>query len=80
MPARGACKFPKEPDLPDADTAVLAQMVKAKKEVKVYITEAKKFLECTCSDSRHDKIVEKMRIMAKDFSTIVKAYKFRVKK
>jgi len=80
IPVHAACKAPKPPELPDAKTAVLAQMVKAKKEVKVYMGSAKAFLACTHSDSKHDRVVTQMRQTAKQFNKIVKAYKSRVKR
>lgn len=79
-PAHAACKAPDPPDLPDAETAVLAQMIKAKKDVKAFMMAGKAFMECTRSDSKHDKVVDQMRRLAKEFNGVVKSYKSRVKK
>ncbi len=73
------CKMPESPVLPDAEIAVIAQMVKAKKDVTKYMGLANKFLKCTRNDAKHDTVVDKMRALAKDYNDLAKAYKKRVK-
>lgn len=73
-----ACSQPTAPELPDAATAVTPQMIKAKNDVKAYVTEAKAFLECTKSTKKHNKMVDEMNSVAKGFNTIVRAYKARL--
>ncbi len=73
------CHRPEVPALPDGETAVLAQMVKAKKEVSKYMTSAKAYLACASNSRQHDKVVDKMRTIAKDYNDLAKAYKKRVK-
>ena len=66
--------------LPDSETAVIAQMKKAKNDVKTYLAAAEVYLKCTRSTVRHDAVVDKMKGPGKDFNSLVKAYKSRVKK
>ena len=79
MPVHAGCKLPSLPKLPNASTAVLAQMVKANRDVKAYMTTAKLFLTCTKSNLRHDNVVAQMRKLGKKYNTVVKSYKKRVK-
>ena len=73
-----ACSRPSVPELPDAATAVTPQMIKAKNDVKAYVSEAKAFLECTKNTKKYNKMVDEMNKVAGDFNTIVRAYKARM--
>ena len=75
--ASASCKSPAEPTLPSIDTAVLAEMVKASKDVKKYIADANKYLGCTRNDSDHDRVVERMRIVADSFNALTTTFKAR---
>jgi hypothetical protein len=77
--ASAGCRQPDEPTLPNVDTAVLAEMVKAAKDVKKYIADANKYLECARNDSSHDKVVERMRTIADNFNALTTTFKARVK-
>ena len=70
-----ACTKPEKPVLPDVDSAVLAQMVKAQKEVKKYLKTAEAYLECEKNDSRHDRMVSEMKSIGSSFNKLVKNYK-----
>ena len=72
-----ACKEATLPQLPKADTAVLAEMVKAQKEVKKYLQTSEEFLKCVRDDRRHNDVVDKMHDLAARFNTLTKAYKAR---
>ncbi len=72
-----ACTKPEAPVLPDAATAVTAQMVKAKNEVKAYMTNAEAYLECA-SAAEHNKMVDNMNEVANGFNDAVRAYKERM--
>jgi len=74
-----SCKRPDEPTLPNIDKAVLAEMVKASKDVKKYIADANKYLECARSDSDHDKVVARMREIADGFNELTTTFKARQK-
>lgn len=78
-PVLAACKQPTEPTLPNVDTAVLAEMVKAAKDVKQYIADANKYLDCARNDSSHDKVVERMRTIADSFNELTTTFKARRK-
>lgn len=75
--AHAACKSIDAPTLPDPDTAVLAQMVKAQNEVKAYIKAQQEYLNCTKSGLRYDRAFKQMQKVAKKFNTITRAYKNR---
>jgi hypothetical protein len=72
-----ACSKPEKPALPVAEDAVLAQMVKAQKDVKKYIKQSNQFLECVKSNNKHDRMVSEMKAVGKSFNKIVKVYKAR---
>lgn len=77
--AAAACKAPVEPTLPNVDTAVLAEMVKAAKDVKQYLADGNKYLGCVRSDSEHDRTVERMRLLADNFNELTTTFKARAK-
>ena len=70
-----ACVKPEKPELPSVDSAVLAQMVKAQKEVKQYLKLSEAYLECEKNDSRHDRMVSEMKSIGSSFNKLVKNYK-----
>ena len=72
-----ACTKPEKPELPDVDSAVLAQMVKAQKEVKRYLKLSEEYLACEKNDSRHDRMVSEMKSLGSNFNKLVKNYKAR---
>lgn len=72
-----ACSKPAAPLLPDASTAVTAQMVKAKNEVKAYMAEAEAYLECA-STTEHNQMVDNMKQLADGFNSAVRQYKARM--
>jgi hypothetical protein len=73
-----ACTKPTAPSLPDANTAVTAQMVKAKNEVKAYMTQAEAYLECAADTQSHNLVVDEMQKTADAFNAAVRAYKTRM--
>lgn len=73
-----ACSAPTAPELPDAATAVTPQMIKAKNDVKAYVSDAKAFLDCTKNTRKHNKVVDEMNGVASDFNDVVRAYKARL--
>ena len=75
--AFAACTSHEAPALPDPETAVLAQMVKAQNEVKNYIKSQEAYLSCTKSGLRYDRAFKEMKRVASDFNSITKAYKAR---
>jgi hypothetical protein len=76
-----ACDKPTPPNLPDPDTAVTAQMVKAKNEIKSFIATAEAYLKCIESSddtADYNSMVEEMQAAADEFNTIVRQYKSRM--
>ncbi len=73
-----ACSKPDAPVLPDAATAVTAQMVKAKNDVKAYLSAANTYLECVSSDKAHNRMVKAMKRVGKEFNVAVRTYKERM--
>lgn len=74
-----ACSKPPSPVLPDPGTAVTAQMIKAKNDMKSYIKAAEDYLHCVESDTkRYNNMVDEMQSAAEGFNGIVKKYKKRM--
>jgi hypothetical protein len=75
-----ACEKPPIPELPDPNTAVTAQMVKAKNEIKAFIASAEAYLACVedGDTSAYNSMVEEMQAAADSFNTIVRKYKTRM--
>lgn len=72
------CVEPEEPLIPDPELTVTAEMVKAQNDVKAFLAAAEKFLKCTRSGVRHNKMVDKMKDVGDNFNDAVKAYKVRL--
>lgn len=73
-----ACDKPTAPALPDASTAVTAQMVKAKNDVQAYMSAAEAYLECVADTAAHNEMVDSMKQVADNFNSAVRAYKTRM--
>ncbi|MFT7130689.1 MAG: hypothetical protein ACI89U_002816 [Gammaproteobacteria bacterium] len=73
-----ACTKPEAPELPDAATAVTAQMVKAKNDVKAYMIGANAYLECARNDKAHNRMVKSMKKIGEQFNLAVRSYKERL--
>jgi len=73
-----ACEKPALPALPDPATAVTPEMIKAKNDVKAFVSSAEAYLKCNIGTKKHNKTVDQMQKLAKDFNVIVRAYKARL--
>lgn len=73
-----ACTKPEAPALPDAATAVTAQMVKAKNDVQAYMAGANAYLECVNNDNKHNRMVKSMKKVGEEFNGAVRSYKDRM--
>ncbi len=74
-----ACDKPAPPSLPDPTSAVTAQMVKAKNDMKSYIDQAEAYLKCVEADAaKYNDMVDTMQKAADDFNGIVRKYKNRM--
>ena len=69
------CPRPSAPEIPDPNSAVTAQMVKAQKEVKAFIADAESYLKCVRRPSEHDSMVDEMESVANNFNQSIRAYK-----
>jgi hypothetical protein len=70
-----ACVKPEAPMLPDAATAVTAQMVKAKNDIQAYMTGANAYLECVKNDKKHNRMVKSMKKIGTEFNVAVRSYR-----
>lgn len=74
-----SCTKPPLPVMPDPDTAVTAQMVKAKNEINAFLSAAEDYLKCVERDTnKHNAMVEEMQAAADEFNAIVRKYKARM--
>ncbi len=69
---------PEKPTLPDAETAVTPQMIKAKNDVKAYISAAEAYLSCGLPTKKHNDMVDEMKSVADNFNDIIRAFKARM--
>ncbi len=80
VPARVlACEAPTPPDMPDVETAVLAEMVKAQNQVKKFIAAGNEYLECEKDDDLHNQMVDLMHDVGEDFNKVIKDFKAKNK-
>lgn len=77
---QAACEEPEAPDLPDPETAVLAEMVKAQKDVKKFISEGEEYLKCQKGVQKYNRMVEQMKEVGDNFNASIKAFKARKSK
>jgi len=73
------CSEPDRPQLPDPANAVTPEMIKAKNEVKSYMSAADNYLSCKkLSRRKHDAMIDKMHTLAAEFNKVIKEFKKRV--
>jgi len=79
--AFASCDKPSAPALPDANTAVTPEMVKAKNQVTTYMKEAEAYLSCLDKGNvvDHNTMVDSMEKIAAQFNELIKEFKARVK-
>ncbi len=69
------CDAPEEPQIPNVETTVTAEMVKAQNDVKQYMAAAESYLSCVKNSSKHNRMVNRMQSVADDFNEVVRAFK-----
>lgn len=74
-----ACSAPEQPELPDPDTAVLAEMVKAQKDVKKFIAAGNDYLGCEKNTKKYNDMVDLMKSVGADFNARIAAFKAKQK-
>lgn len=74
-----ACDKPAaKPAIPDANTVVTAQMVKANNEVKAYVKAVQDYIGCAkLSRSEEEQEIENLQQFAEEFNVVVRAFKAR---
>jgi hypothetical protein len=73
-----ACEKPQAPEMPNPQTAVTPQMIKAKRDFQSYLAEAKTYLKCVGDDRSHNAMVDEMKTKAAAFNHIMGEYKKRM--
>lgn len=71
------CDAPELPNIPDAETTVTAEMVKARNDVKQFMADAESYLSCERNSMKHDRMVSRMESVAADFNDVIRAFKER---
>jgi hypothetical protein len=66
------------PVLPDPDTAVMSDILRAQDAVKQYLARQEKFLSCVSDSSRHNAAVDKMHEVADQYNNMARRYKSRM--
>ena len=66
------------PELPNPDTAVMSDMLRAQDAVKQYIARQEKYLSCVGYGFRHDAVVDKMHEVANSYNNMARRYKSRM--
>ena len=69
------CDAPEEPQIPNAETTVTAEMVKAQNDVKQFMAAAENYLSCVNNSTKHNRMVNRMEEVAEDFNQVVRAFK-----
>jgi hypothetical protein len=76
-PAYSACIEAAVPKLPDPDTAMMSDIIRAQNAVKQYLARQEKYLSCVGSTNKHDAAVDKMHEIAEQYNTMSRRYKSR---
>lgn len=66
------------PELPDPDTAVMSDMLRAQEAVKQYLARQEKYLSCVGNSFKHDAAVVKMHELADRYNNLARRYKSRL--
>lgn len=72
-----ACERPSIPLLPAPESAVRAEVLEASKQIKQYITAANKYMTCTRSVKKHNKMADEMNEVVYLYNELVITYKSR---
>jgi hypothetical protein len=72
-----ACSKPAQPELPEVGSAVLAQMVKAQKDVKKYLALSDEYLACEKDKGQYNIMIDEMKLVGDNYNALVRDYKAR---
>jgi hypothetical protein len=78
-PSAFACAPPSAPAIPDPAAAVLAEMVKAQKDVKKFLADAEAYLGCEKDTGKYNAMVDTMKATGDGFNQAIRAFKAKVK-
>lgn len=73
-----ACEKPSAPALPDPETSVTAQMVKAQNDMNAWVDSVKNYLKCERNTRRHDDAVSELESQVEAFNKSIRLYKARM--
>ena len=76
--SQAACKEAVVPELPDPDTAVMNDMLRAQAAVKQYLLRQEQYLSCVGDNFRHDAAVDKMHDVAEQYNNTARRYRIRL--
>ena len=77
-PAYSVCEIPVAPNLPDPNKAVLAEMIKAQNDAKLYIKLSNDCLRCMKDDDKRELVENTLREFSIRFNNTIRSYKARV--
>lgn len=76
LPAFACTKPEAKPEIPDANSVVTAQLVKANNEVKAYVKAMEDYLGCAkLSRGEETKALKDLKDFAEEFNVVVRAFK-----
>lgn len=73
-----ACSEAAVPELPNPDTAVMSDILRAQDAVKQYLARQERYLTCVGDNFRHDAVVDKMHEVANSYNNMARRYKSRM--
>jgi hypothetical protein len=76
--AYSACLEATVPELPNPDTAVMSDILRAQDAVKQYLARQESYLTCVGDNFRHDAVVDKMHEVANSYNNMARRYKIRM--
>lgn len=69
------CVAPADPQIPQGDAASGADMLKAKKEVEGFVSEAEAYMKCGVALALQERMASKLEKVVDDFNQELRAYK-----
>lgn len=75
--ALAECSAPAEPQIPEGSVASGADMLKAKKEVEGFVSQAEAYMGCSIAAPLKDRMADRMEKVVAQFNQELRAYKAR---
>ncbi len=70
-----ACDVPADPQIPQGAAATGADMLKAKKAVEGFVSEAEAYMQCGVALAQQERMASKMEKVVESFNQELRAYK-----